>query len=80
MKSKTFIKVIVIKKFKYIHIWLYIKDNLDSENPKNYKFPHYYGGYVYQQYLPNSLKDRVYYTPSKNGKEKDLKRKKFTKV
>lgn len=42
-----------------------------------YKYPHDYGGYVKQQYLPNSLKDRVYYKPSENGKEKNLIRKKF---
>ncbi len=35
----------------------------------NYKYPHSYGGYVEQQYLPNSLKDRVYYTPSEKGYE-----------
>ena len=28
---------------------------------KNYKYPHDYGGYVEQQYLPNSLKDRKYF-------------------
>ena len=43
----------------------------------NYKYPHNYGGYVKQQYLPNALKDRVYYQPSANGKEKNLIRKKF---
>lgn len=42
-----------------------------------YKYPHDYGGYVKQQYLPTSLKNRVYYKPSKNGKEKNLIRKKF---
>ena len=42
-----------------------------------YKYPHDYGGYVKQQYLPNKLKDRIYYTPSNNGKEKNLQRKKF---
>lgn len=42
-----------------------------------YKYPHDYGGYVKQQYLPNSLKNRVYYKPSVNGKEKNLVRKKF---
>ena len=42
-----------------------------------YKYPHDYGGYVKQQYLPNKLKDKIYYTPSANGKEKNLKRKKF---
>lgn len=41
-----------------------------------YKYPHDYGGYVKQQYLPDSLKDRVYYEPSENGKEKNLIRKK----
>ena len=42
-----------------------------------YKYPHDYGGYVEQQYMPDSLKNRVYYIPSKNGKEKNLIRKKF---
>lgn len=54
--------------------------NHPSTNPdgtSTYKYPHDFGGYVAQQYMPNSLKDRVYYTPSNNGKEKGLKRKKF---
>ncbi len=42
-----------------------------------YKYPHNYGGYVKQQYMPDSLKDRVYYKPSGNGREKNLIRKKF---
>ena len=42
-----------------------------------YKYPHDYGGYVKQQYMPDSLKDRVYYVPSKNGREKNLIRKKL---
>ena len=42
-----------------------------------YKYPHDYGGYVKQQYLPNSLKDKIYYRPSENGREKNLIRKKF---
>jgi len=41
-----------------------------------YKYPHDYGGYVKQQYMPNSLKDRVYYVPSQNGREKNMQRKK----
>ena len=43
----------------------------------SYKYPHDYGGYVKQQYMPDSLKDRIYYVPGKNGKEKNLIRKKF---
>lgn len=53
----------------------YLKNH--TEDSKDYKYPHNYGGYVEQQYLPDSLKDRVYYHPSKNGKEKDIVRKKF---
>ncbi len=40
---------------------------------KKYKYPHNYGGYVEQQYLPDSLKDRVYYTPSDKGYERTVK-------
>lgn len=42
----------------------------------SYKYPHDFGGYVKQQYLPDSLKDRVYYVPKSNGKEANLVRKK----
>ena len=48
----------------------------EEDNPPKYKYPHDYGGYVKQQYLPDKLKDRVYYTPSNNGKEKGMIRKK----
>ena len=44
-----------------------------------YKYPHDYGGYVEQQYMPDSLKNRVYYVPSSNGREKNLIRKKGRK-
>ena len=45
----------------------------DKKGASAYKYPHDYGGYVKQQYLPDSLKDRVYYTPSDNGYEKTIK-------
>lgn len=35
----------------------------------DYKYPHSFGGYVEQQYLPNELKDKRYYEPSANGAE-----------
>ncbi len=38
-----------------------------------YKYPHNYGGYVEQQYLPNKLKDKVYYIPKSNGYENTIK-------
>ena len=48
----------------------------EEKNPPRYKYPHEYGGYVKQQYLPNKLKDKKYYTPLNNGKEKGMIRKK----
>ena len=48
-----------------------------SENRAGgYLYPHDFGGYVEQQYLPDSLKDRVYYQPKENGyeAEKPLKK------
>lgn len=38
-----------------------------TEASKNYKYPHDYGGYVEQQYLPDSLKDRNYFKKDKTG-------------
>ncbi len=37
----------------------YLKNHTAAS--KNYKYPHDYGGYVEQQYLPDSLKDRKYF-------------------
>lgn len=56
----------------------YLKDNSygskeDKENSKAYKYPHNYGGYVEQQYLPDSLKDKIYYVPGANGYENEVK-------
>lgn len=49
----------------------------NADGHENYKYPHDYGGYIKQQYMPDSLKDRVYYVPSANGRERNLIRKKF---
>lgn len=44
-------------------------------NSRDYKYPHSYkNGYVKQQYLPDNIKDRVYYIPKETSKyEKTLK-------
>ena len=57
----------------------YLADNsFGSKETKaesgKYKYPHNFGGYVEQQYLPDSLKDRIYYTPSSNGYENIVKK------
>lgn len=58
----------------------HLKNHPTINGPKTkYKYPHDYGGYVKQQYLPDKLKDKIYYVPSENGREKNLIRKKFKK-
>ena len=57
----------------------YIKDNTfgnkeTKADSAKYKYPHdFAGGYVEQQYLPDKLKDRIYYVPSDYGYEKQVK-------
>lgn len=36
-----------------------------------YQYPHDFGGWVKQQYLPDNLKDKEYYVPKNHGKEKN---------
>ena len=58
----------------------HLKNHPSINGPKTkYKYPHDYGGYVKQQYLPDKLKDKIYYVPSDNGREKNMIRKKFKK-
>ncbi len=45
----------------------------DKENKGLYKYPHNYGGYVEQQYLPDKLLGKKYYVPKDNGYEKIVK-------
>lgn len=40
---------------------------------KDYLYPHNFGGYVKQQYLPDNISDVKYYEPTDNGKEKFFK-------
>ena len=41
---------------------------------KEYRYPHdFSGNYVAQRYLPDELCGRVYYTPSENGEEAEIK-------
>lgn len=46
--------------------------NYANEKREAYKYPHDFGGYVDQQYLPTEIKDHVYYVPSQNGSEKSI--------
>lgn len=50
--------------------------SINDTKKAKYKYPHDYGGWVKQQYLPDELKNEVFYNPSSNGKEKNIKVKK----
>lgn len=60
---------------------LHLRDaNYQLEKVSGYKYPHDFGGYVEQQYLPDSLKEEQFYKPLGNGYEGKLVRhKKFKK-
>ncbi|UNC92597.1 replication-associated recombination protein A [Candidatus Contubernalis alkaliaceticus] len=41
---------------------------------KGYKYPHdYAGNFVLQHYLPQGIREKIYYRPSENGEEKMIK-------
>lgn len=44
-----------------------------KEKSRQYKYSHDYGGYVEQQYLPDSLAESVFYKPGNNGFEKQVR-------
>ena len=53
---------------------MYLRDvNYKQEKISGYKYPHDYGGWVKQQYLPDEIKDSVFYEPTENGFEKEIK-------
>ena len=50
-----------------------IPKHIKTDSP-DYKYPHdYKGAYVVQQYLPNKIKNKKYYTPKDIGYEKQIK-------
>ena len=65
-----------VKTIKHETVPLYLRDpNYKGVDEKvsGYKYPHSYGGWVKQQYLPDEIKDAVFYEPTDNGFEKVIK-------
>ena len=65
-----------VKNIKHETVPLYLRDpnyKGDDEKVSGYKYPHSYGGWVKQQYLPDEIKDTVFYEPTENGFEKVIK-------
>ena len=65
-----------VKTIKHETVPLYLRDPKykgNEEKVSGYKYPHSYGGWVKQQYLPDEIKDAVFYEPTENGFEKVVK-------
>lgn len=65
-----------VKNIKHETVPLYLRDpnyKGDDEKVSGYKYPHAYGGWVKQQYLPDEIKDAIFYEPTENGFEKVIK-------
>ncbi|MDE6060407.1 MAG: replication-associated recombination protein A [Clostridia bacterium] len=65
-----------VKSIKRESVPLYLRDPSykgKDEAVSGYKYPHSYGGWVEQQYLPDELKDEKFYFPTENGFEKIIK-------
>ena len=62
-----------VSKIKSENVPTYLKDaNYKVEKISGYKYPHDFGGYVEQQYLPDELKDVKFYNPLPYGDEKKV--------
>lgn len=65
-----------VKTIKHESVPLYLRDpnfKGNEEKVSGYKYPHDYGGWVKQQYLPDEIKDAKFYEPTENGFEKVIK-------
>jgi len=65
-----------VKNIKHETVPLYLRDpnyKGDDEKVSGYKYPHSYGGWGKQQYLPDEIKDAIFYEPTENGFEKVIK-------
>ena len=62
------------EKFADSEVPFHLRNHPSTNDTKKikYKYPHDFGGYVSQQYLPDEIKNEVFYVPSKNGKEKSV--------
>ena len=63
-----------VDKFGVEEVPKYLQDpNYKTEKISGYKYPHDYGGWVEQQYLPDEVKNEVFYRPSDHGYEADVR-------
>lgn len=62
------------KKFADAEVPFHLRNHSSTNDTKKtkYKYPHNFGGWVEQQYLPDELKNMQFYFPKDNGKEKNI--------
>lgn len=67
-----------VRSMKHISVPAHIADTSHRRSTEllgkgaGYKYPHRYGGYVEQQYLPDELKNSSFYQPGSNGYEQKI--------
>ncbi|MCM1305727.1 MAG: replication-associated recombination protein A [Bacteroides sp.] len=87
-KSNTVVEALeladnAVKTVKHESVPIYLRDPSykgKDEVVSGYKYPHSYGGWVEQQYLPDELKDAKFYVPSDHGFEKVIRERQSLRV
>ncbi|MGM0639925.1 MAG: replication-associated recombination protein A [Thermotogota bacterium] len=71
LKAKEFIKN---NNFRIpFHLMNAINKNMKKQGyGNNYKYPHDFGGYIKEKYMPENYKDVTFYNPKNNGLEKKI--------
>ncbi|MDD4111044.1 MAG: replication-associated recombination protein A [Clostridia bacterium] len=69
------------KEFADAEVPFHLRNHPSTNDTKKtkYKYPHNFGGWVEQQYLPDQIKNRRFYLPKEIGKEKNIIIKKIKK-
>lgn len=62
------------EKFADAQVPFHLRNHPSTNDTKKikYKYPHEFGGYVKQQYLPDEIKNERFYFPKENGKERNI--------
>lgn len=62
-----------VAKIKSENVPSYLKNaSYKTEKIEGYKYPHDYGGYIEQQYMPDELQDTLFYKPLPYGDEQKI--------
>lgn len=67
------------EKYADMEVPFHLRNHPSTNDTKKikYKYPHNFGGFVAQQYLPDEIKNEQFYVPKQNGREKNVVLKKW---